>query len=124
MAHTQGPVQEFTHIHSHQSCREQAKIGKGRVAPADIGKVEEGLAVTAFPGHLHQRCVWVGNDTEVLAGPLALDLLELLVEIFCKSQRFSGGPRFTGNNEQGIFEREGATNFQDGGRIGGIQNCQ
>ncbi len=124
MGHAQGALQEFIYIHAHQHCWNQAEIGKGRVAPADIGEVQKRFPVSPLLRPLDQWCTRIRDDTEILARPFPFDLFDLLVKIIVKGKRLGSGAGFAGDNEKRIGNREQTFDIQDGGWIGGIENGQ
>ena len=96
-----GPLQKAFHIHPDQRRRDEAEAGEGRIAPADLRVVEEGVAETVLPGEIRQRASGIGDRDEMAPRLFAPSFSATrLIKIPHEGEGLHRPARFRGDDEE------------------------
>ncbi len=93
----QPPVQELGHVGADEGRRDEPKVGEGRVAAADVGRVGEDAAEPVPARQLLQGRPLISDGDEVLAGGGALRGFHPLHEVGEQGERLYRGARLAGD---------------------------
>ena len=118
-----GPLQEELHIHPDQRRRDEAEAGEGRIAPADLRVVEEGVAEMVPPGEIRQRAPGIGDREEMFSRLLLPELIRNeVIKIFHEGEGLDRPARFRGDDKERPAEVEAFGEGQDRPRVRAVQD--
>ncbi len=95
-----GAGDERAQVGADQGGGHQAEEGERGVAPADVGRVEEGAAVAALPGERGERGAGIGDGDEGAAGGVPAGGAHPLEEVLLERGDLDGAARLRGHDEQ------------------------
>src|SRR5664280_2528573 len=117
-------VEELLEIDADERGRDHAEEAEGRVPAADVARVGEHGAEALVERLLLQRRALVRDRHEVVAGVLAVELPQALVEVGMEARRLSGAAGLAGDDEQRLLEVDSRLEGADGGRVRGVEDVQ
>jgi len=117
-------VEKRGDVHSHERRGDEAEVGEGGVPSPDIREVEKHAPVPPCPALRGERGAGIGDRGHVLSGPVALERLELRVEVLAEREGLRGGSRLAGDDEAAALSVDGAGERGNGHRVGGVEHVE
>ena len=117
------PLQQALDVDAGETSRHHPEERKRRVAPPDVGVVEEEMAETETPGQLLEAAAGVGDgDEPVSRSPRSEGIAQNVVEVLEEGEGLDRASRLGGGDEEGPRQVEPPRLTEDGCRIGAVEH--